>query len=116
MPTPLPLNHGRLSTQQVEDYWQDGYLFPIQVMPTEDALALRAELETIEAEWLDNGLPKPLNTYKRVNSHCVLPFAHKIGTDLRILDVVEGILGPDILIYGVEFFIKEETSVRLDLS
>ncbi|MEP1933765.1 MAG: phytanoyl-CoA dioxygenase family protein, partial [Roseibium sp.] len=113
MPTPLSLNQGRLSTRHVEDYWHDGYLFPIQVMPKEDAIDLRAELETIEADWLNNGLPKPLNIYKRVNSHCVLPFAHKIGTDPRILDVVEGILGPDILIYGVEFFIKEPKTTQI---
>jgi len=107
MPTPLPLNNGRLFKTQIDDYWKDGYLFPIPVMPREDAAALRAELESIETEWLDSQLPKPLNVYKRVNAHCVLPLALRIGTDPRILDVVEGILGPDILIYGVEFFIKE---------
>lgn len=113
MPTPLTLIHGHLSSNQVEDYWQDGYLFPIPVMSAQDAIALRAELEMIEAEWLDNDLPKPLNVYKRFNSHCVLPFAHRIGTDPGILDVVEGILGPDLLIYGVEFFIKEPNTTQI---
>lgn len=104
---PQTLTSGKLSKAQQDAYWRDGYLFPIPVMPGEDAQALRAELEALEAEWRDNGLPLPLNTYKRVNAHCVLPLAHRIGSDPRILDVVEGILGPDILIYGVEFFIKE---------
>jgi phytanoyl-CoA hydroxylase len=113
MPAPLALNHGHLSESHVKDYWQDGYLFPIPVMPAQDAIALRAELETIEAQWTDAGLPRPLNVYKRVNAHCVLPFAHRIGADPRILDVVQGILGPDILIYGVEFFIKEPNSTQI---
>lgn len=113
MPTPLPLNNGRLSETQVDDYWKDGYLFPIPVMPHEDAVALRNELESIESEWLDSHLPKPLNVYKRVNAHCVLPLAHRIGTDPRILDIVEGILGPDILIYSVEFFIKEPNTSHI---
>ena len=76
-------------------------------LPEAEALAMRAELEAIERDWLDNGLPKPLNTYKRVNAHCVIPLAARIGQHPAILDIVEGILGPDILIYGVEFFIKE---------
>lgn len=101
------LTDGRLSKDQIERYWENGYLFPMQAMSAGDAQELRNELEQLEAEWLDNGLPLPLNTYKRVNAHCVMPLASKIGADPRILDIVEGILGPDILIYGVEFFIKE---------
>jgi hypothetical protein len=109
MPTPAPLSltDGRLSRAQIDAYWRDGYLFPVPVIPPDEAAALRAELEALEAEWLDNGLPLPLNTYKRVNSHCVLPLSARIASDPRLLDVVEGIIGPDILIYSVEYFIKE---------
>ena len=107
MPAPLALDHGKLSEAQKAQYWQDGYLFPLQVMPPEEAQAMRAELEALEAEWLAADLPQPLSTYKRVNAHCVMPLAHRIGTDPRILDAVEGVLGPDIMIYAVEFFIKE---------
>ncbi|MGB1390099.1 MAG: phytanoyl-CoA dioxygenase family protein, partial [Paracoccaceae bacterium] len=57
--------------------------------------------------------PQPLNTYKRVNSHCVMPLSCRIAADPRILDVVEGILGPDIMIYGVEYFIKEPRSTQI---
>lgn len=110
------LSDGRLSASQQKAYWDDGYLFPLPVMPAKEAVALRAELEALEDTWRDNGLPLPLNTYKRVNAHCVLPLAHRIGADPRILDVVEGILGPDILIYGVEFFIKEpNTRARVSM-
>lgn len=97
----------QLASSHADTYWEDGYLFPIDVMSPGEAQGLRAELEQMETEWRDNGLPLPLNTYKRVNAHCVMPLAAQIGADPRILDVVEGILGPDILVYGVEFFIKE---------
>lgn len=36
-----------------------------------------------------------------------MSLAYQIGADPGILNVVEGILGPDILIYAVKFFIKE---------
>ncbi|WP_298842759.1 phytanoyl-CoA dioxygenase family protein [uncultured Roseobacter sp.] len=107
MPQPLPLANGRLSAAQSDQYRADGYLFPLPVMPAHDAQALRAELEALEAEWLDSDLPLPFGTYKRVNAHCVMPLAWRIGHDRRILDVVEGVLGPDIMVYSVEFFIKE---------
>ena len=121
MPAPLTLSNGRLSKAQSAQYWEDGYLFPIPVMPAEEARALRAELEKLEAAWIDNGLPLPLNTYKRVNAHCVMPLAYNIGMDPRLLDVVEGILGPNIMVYAVEFFIKEpntrhQVSMHQDLT
>jgi ectoine hydroxylase-related dioxygenase (phytanoyl-CoA dioxygenase family) len=103
----------RLTQDQIDAYWEDGYLFPLDALPASDAAALRGELEELEATWLDNGLPLPLNTYKRVNAQCVMPLAARIGKDPRILDLVEGILGPDILIYGVEFFIKEPRTTHI---
>lgn len=113
MPNPLPLTDGRLGPDLARQYRDDGYLFPIRVMPAEEAQALRAELEALETEWLAGDLPLPLNTYKRVNSHCVLPMSHRIASDPRLLDVVEGILGPDILVYGVEYFIKEPRTAHI---
>jgi len=113
MPDPLPLTNGQLSEIQKTQYWENGFLFPLQIMSADEAASLRTELEQIEAEWLDRDLPLPLNTYKRTNSQCVLPLAHRIGEDSRILDAVEGILGSDIMLYSVEFFIKEAHTKQL---
>ncbi len=82
-------------------------------MEPEEGLAARAELEAIESKWLDNGLPLPLNTYKRVNSHLVMPLAARIARDNRVLDVIESILGPNILIYAAELFIKEPRTTQI---
>jgi ectoine hydroxylase-related dioxygenase (phytanoyl-CoA dioxygenase family) len=76
-------------------------------MAPAEAHAMRAELEQIERDYLNADLPMPLNTYKRVNANIVLPLAYNIATHKGVLDVVEGILGQDILIFGAEFFIKE---------
>ena len=103
----MTLNSGKLTKEQQDQYWDDGYLFPIQAVSPVQALEWRKQLETLEAKWLDNGLPLPLNTYKRVNAQCVMPLACDIGLHPAILDAVEGILGPDIMLYSVEFLIKE---------
>lgn len=97
----------RLTPEQAQAYTDDGYLFPIRVMTEDDAAELRAELETLETKWLDNGLDLPLNTYKRINAQVVMPLAHQLGTHAGILDAVEGVLGPDVMLYSVEFLIKE---------
>jgi ectoine hydroxylase-related dioxygenase (phytanoyl-CoA dioxygenase family) len=103
----LELHQGRLSDTQVQQYLDQGYLFPISVFDTQEAAQMRAELERIESEWNAAELPRSVKTYKRVNAHAVMPFAYDLAQRAELLDVVEGILGPNILIYGVEFFIKE---------
>ena len=92
MRDPLVLKNGQLTQAQKDQYWAEGYLFPFQVASKDQALKWRKSLETIETEWLDNGLPLPLNTYKRVNAQVVMPLALEIGMHGPTLDVVEGIL------------------------
>jgi hypothetical protein len=96
-----------LTTDQTQAYWRDGFLFPLNVMSADEAAQWRAEFQRIEQDWTDSDLPRPLNTYKKINAHCVMPMAYQVAMDPRILDAVEPILGPDILIYAVEFFVKE---------
>lgn len=103
----VALQDGRLTERQKSAYWNDGYLFPIRVADDAQAQSWRATLEEIERTWLDNGLPLPLNTYKRVNAQVVMPLACEIGLHGPILDAVEGALGPDMMLYSVEFLTKE---------
>ena len=103
----LTLPGGLLTEEQKEAYWNDGYLFPINVANALQSNNWRNSLEKIEQDWLDNGLKFPLNTYKRVNAQVVMPLACEIGLHAPILDAVEGILGPDVMLYSVEFLTKE---------
>ena len=86
----------RLSDAQIQSYWEDGFLCPIPAISAQQCEDWRAQLEAIEGDWLDNGLPRTLNVYKRVNAHIVMPLAYEIAAHSAILDVVEGILGPDV--------------------
>lgn len=103
----IQLTNGHLSKALTQQYWDDGYLFPLPSLSPDEARTYRAEIEAIERDWLDNGLTLPLNTFKRINAHVVMPMVAQIGMHAGILDVIESILGPDILIYSGEFFIKE---------
>ena len=96
-----------LDQAQVDAFWRDGYLFPLRVLQEQEAVSYRQELEAMEARWLSVDLPHPLLQYKRVNAHCVMPFAARLAMHPAILDTVECILGPDLLIWSAEFLIKE---------
>ena len=97
-------NH--LSQVQTQSYCENGFLSPIRAISPQQCQDWRAQLETIEGDWLDNGLPRALNIHTRVNAHVVIPHAYEIAAHSAILDVVESILGLDVLLYSTEFLIK----------
>ncbi|WP_170423961.1 phytanoyl-CoA dioxygenase family protein [Ruegeria arenilitoris] len=101
-----------LTKAQSEKYWEDGFLFPLTIFSQDEAAEMRAALEQIERDWLSAELPLPLNTYKRVNAHLVMPLASRVAMDPRVLDAVEGVLGPDIMVWSAEFFIKEPNTAH----
>jgi len=109
----VQLENGRLTKDQMEAYWRDGFLYPISVLTGEEVRSARDALEGIEKEWLEADLPHPLNTYKRINAHVVMPFVADLARHRKVLDAVEGVLGSDILIYSAEFFVKEPKTTSI---
>ena len=105
--------HQGLSAQWTEQYWRDGFIYPLNVMSPAEAASWRRQLENMETEWANKKLPRTLNTYKRVNAQAVMPFAYQMATLPAILNRVESLLGPNILIYAAEFFIKEAHSPQI---
>ena len=78
-------------------YARDGYVFPVDVLSRDRAAAYRQELETLEREARGNKLG---NKNQLNYPHVIFRFAHEIVTHPKILDVVEAIIGPDILVWG----------------
>ena len=92
----------RLSAEAVEAYHRDGYYFPLRVMPDAEAAEYRKKLEAHEASH------QPImKTALRNKPHLVFTWINELIRDSRILDAVEDILGPDILAWGTNFFIKD---------
>ncbi|WP_254439193.1 phytanoyl-CoA dioxygenase family protein [Ruegeria arenilitoris] len=112
MPEKMQTRDTALTKAQSDKYWADGFLFPLTIFSQDEAAQMRAALEQIERDWLSAELPLPLNTYKRVNAHLVMPLASRIALDPRVLDAVEGVLGPDIMVWSAEFFIKEPNTAH----
>ena len=91
-----------LNPAQIEAYRSQGYLAPIRVMSEDAAQAIRDNLERVEA-----GMGGPLRGDIRHKSHLLFPFLADLIRHPAILDAVEDLLGPDILCWNSNFFIKE---------
>ena len=102
MPSPDPRAVNRRDIAQ--SYARDGYVFPVDVLSPERAADYRAELERLERQ--TDGA-KLGNKTQLNHPHVIFRFAHEIVTHPKILDVVEEILGLDILVWGSTFFVKE---------
>ena len=102
-----------LSNAQIENYWRDGFLFPLRVMSPEKAAELRRTLEGVEARYAGGDLPHDIGLYLRTSPHVVLPFVSDMAMDAAVLDAVQGILGPDLMIWGADFFIKEAETTKI---
>ena len=102
-----------LSPAQAAAYKRDGFLFPIDVMDRAEAAKWRARVEALEADYPDGSLPQPINQYFRINGQVVLPLMAEIARHPAVLDAVQSILGPDLLVWSCELFIKEPNTPKI---
>lgn len=92
-----------LTRIQVEAFARDGYHFPVRALTAEEAARYRAKLEGVEAH-----LGTPLmKTGFRNKPHLVFTWADELIRHPRILNAVEDILGPNLLVWSSSLFIKE---------
>jgi len=84
---------------EIERYRRDGFLAPVTVMSEDAARACRAELEALEAR---HG---PLN-YK-LKPHLFTTLAARLVRHPAILDALESLVGPDLMLFDSAFIIKE---------
>lgn len=90
-----------------ERFDRDGYYAPLDVISADEAMAHRAELERLESQIVDQRLG---NKGQLGQGHVVFRFAHDLVRNPVILDAVEELIGPDILVWGSTFFTKEAQS------
>ena len=88
-----------LSLQQISDYDRDGILFPIRVFSNEEAAGFRNELLSVADNY--GQLRKRLDAL-----HLSFSWAYRLASDERLLNVVESVLGSDLLVDGTLVFYK----------
>ena len=105
---------GSLAGSQIDAYERDGFLFPLDAMTADEAHAWRHRLERTETDYAAGHHERPLAHYlSGGGSHAVCPLASDLCRHPVIADAAESLLGPDLMAWGVSFFIKEPGDGRI---
>jgi non-haem Fe2+, alpha-ketoglutarate-dependent halogenase len=97
-----------LSAERIASYRANGYLFPNDALSPAEVAHYRQELDRTEAHL--GGSLMTIDRKYRGNLHFLCRWVDALARHPAILDTVEDLLGPDILLYTSRFFIKEARS------
>jgi non-heme Fe2+,alpha-ketoglutarate-dependent halogenase len=97
-----------LSTEQRRSYEEHGYLCPLRVFSDSETQRFRRQFDDYteeNSERLSELIPRERRTVYGL-THLSLPWVYEIVSHPRVLDAVEGILGPNLMVWGSDWFVK----------
>ena len=96
---PVPMPEQSNVQHLANQYRENGFLSGIRVISPKDAQSHRDRLESAEAVIG--------NLHYQSNIHTVLRSPWELATQTAVLDLVEAMIGPDILLHNATYIIKE---------
>jgi len=94
-----------LTKEQIKQYHEEGFVFPIRIMSKDEALAIATKIENAEKLY-----PKEMHSENRNNLHLSFSFLDKLVHNKIVVDAIEDLLGPDLALWATVMFIKEPSS------
>ena len=91
-----------ISSEERRRYEHDGFLFPFTVLEPAEVAAFRRAYEELEPHLGDR--PPRLRS---AQCHLHFRWAFELATHPGVLDVVEDLIGPDILVHSSNIFCKQ---------
>ena len=91
----------RFSEAERRGFQEQGYCGPLRVMSAGEALHYRAELERFERRWPDE------RHMLDQGASLLCPWIDEFTRHPGLLDPMEDLLGPDLLVWGVSLRLKE---------
>ena len=107
-----------LSDSAITEYRETGAHAPVRILEPSNAAALRAAIEGFEAQRgpiFTENRAKPGDPFQgsyRFKSHLLFKCLADVIRHPKILDMVEDLIGPDILCWTTHWFIKEAYSPK----
>jgi len=107
-----------LTDAAIAEYRETGAHSPVRVFSPEEAATLRAAVEAHEAERgpiFTENRPRPGDPFQgsyRFKSHLLFKCLADAIRHPKILDMVEDLIGPDILCWTTHWFIKEANTTK----
>jgi len=94
-----------LSEDHVRQYHRDGFFAPIPCLSAEETAMFRAKFEAYEAAhegWYEMSKGQKL--------YLLQTWARDLGRHPKILDAVEDVMGPNLMVWGLSLFVKDAHS------
>ncbi|SVE21293.1 uncharacterized protein METZ01_LOCUS474147, partial [marine metagenome] len=82
------MKNSALKLSQIQQYNENGFLSPIDILNLDEVRKLRDEIEFIEKKWSEQ-----INGLNRNNIHYYSPIFDQLVHNYKILDVVENFIG-----------------------
>jgi len=98
---------GSLNKDQVEQFRRDGYVYPFDAISKEEATGYIAKLDSYDAI-----LGEEAQKQLKIKAHVAAPWLINLARNPKILDAVESVIGPDILLFGASVFAKKARDTR----
>ena len=92
----------RLTESQVRQYEDEGYVHPVPVLTVAEVRQARGEIEAFEAR-----TGKTLDYPEKSKSYLLFDWADRLVRHAKVLDAVEDLIGPDIMVYHTTMWIKD---------
>lgn len=99
---------GKLSAEKQEFYTENGYLYPIRVFSASETAGFRRQFDDYtdkNKDLLGKMIPRERRAVYGL-THLMLPWVYQMASHPRVLDAVEGAIGPNILVWGSDWFVK----------
>jgi hypothetical protein len=104
----MPEITGKLSVEKQDFYQENGYLFPIRVFSDAETADFRRQFDEYteqNKDLLSKMIPRERRAVYGL-THLMLPWVYQMASHPRVLDAVEGAIGPNILVWGSDWFVK----------
>ena len=104
----MPETTRMLTPEDQKFYQQNGYFFPLRVFGDAEAAEFRRQFDGYTAqnkERLSGMIPRERRAIYGL-THLSLPWVYQIASHPKVLNAVEGAIGPNILIWGSDWFVK----------
>ena len=98
---------GSLTNEQVKHFRDHGFIYPFYAISQDEASDYVERLDTYDA-MLGEEAQKQL----KIKAHVAAPWIIKLAKNPNILNAVESLIGPDILLFGASVFAKKAQDTR----
>jgi len=96
-----------LTAAQIAQFRTEGYVFPLHAVSSAQAAEYRARIEAYEAH-----AGFDANRTLKIKGNLAFPWLMELGRNRHILDAVEDVIGPNILLFGASIFAKNGRDPR----